>query len=186
MRRLILVMLMLAAGAAVRGQSLAGDSTAAISFTRMASVPLNAYQLFDKAQEAWTWTFGREPGAILRKSDRETGTIEGVARINFRSQMLVGREESMGVISYRVQIQVQAGTVRITVNELAHTGNRKTQRGGIHLGLLTRASAPPKRVGGMSRANAERLYTELKLLSEDRIAALLQAFDARIRAGGVE
>jgi hypothetical protein len=134
--------------------------------------------------DAWTWTFGREPGASLRKSDRSSGVIEGVARTNFRSEMLVGREESMGVISYRIVIQVQAGVSRITVSELTHTGNRKTARGGIHLGALTRGSAPTQRVPGMSRANTQRLYAELKAHSDERLGALLQAFEARLRAAG--
>jgi len=184
MRQLIIVMLILGLASPLLGQSLAMDSTAAINYTRSVSVPLNAYQLFNKAMDAWTWTFGREPGATLRKSDRTSGVIDGVARTNFRSEMLVGREESMGVISYRVVIQVQAGVSRITVTELTHTGNRKTARGGIHLGALTRGSAPPQRIGGLGRANTERLYAEIKAHSNDRISALLQAFEARLRAAG--
>jgi hypothetical protein len=184
MRQLIIVMLILGLAPPMLGQSLAMDSTAAISYTRSVSVPLNAYQLFDKAMDAWTWTFGREPGASLRKSDRNTGTIEGVARTNFRSEMLVGREESMGVISYRIVVQVQAGVSRITVSELTHTGNRKTPRGGIHLGALTRGAAPTQRVPGLSRANAQRLYAEVKTHSNERINDLLLAFEARLRAAG--
>jgi hypothetical protein len=184
MRQLIIVMLILGLASPMLGQSLAMDSTAAISYTRSVSVPLNAYQLFDKALDAWTWTFGREPGASLRKSDRNAGTIEGVARTNFRSEMLVGREESMGVISYRVVIHVQAGVSRITVSELTHTGNHKTARGGVHLGALTRRSMPIQRVSGMGRANVERLYAEVKAHSNERITALLQAFEARLRASG--
>jgi hypothetical protein len=182
MRQLIIVMLILGLAPPMLGQSLAMDSTAAISYTRSISVPLNAYQLYDRAMDAWTWTFGREPGASLRKSDRNSGMIDGVARSNFRSEMLVGREESMGVINYRVVIQVQAGVSRITVSELNHVGNRKTARGGIHLGALTRGSAPTQRVPGLSRANTQRLYAELKAHADERLSELLQAFEARLRA----
>lgn len=163
-------------------QTFSGDSLSAISYSRSVSVPLNAYQLFDKALDAWTWTFGQQPGATLRRSDRESGMIEGTARLNFRSEMLTGREESMGSITYRVTIQVRAGGSRITLQELTHHGNRGALRGGIHLGVLTRGTAPLQRVPGMGRANTERLYAEVKELAEQRTDQLMQAFEARLRA----
>ncbi len=163
-------------------QALSSDSLSAISYSRSVSVPLNAYQLFDKALDAWTWTFGQQPGATLRRSDRESGMIEGTARVNFRSEMLTGREESMGSITYRVTIQVRAGGSRITIQELTHNGNRAALRGGIHLGVLTRGMAPPQRVPGLGRANTERLYAEVKQRAEQRTDQLMQAFEARLRA----
>lgn len=163
-------------------QHLLPDTSSAVSYTRAVGVPMNAFHLFDKAMDAWTWTFGKEPGAALRRMDRENGIIEGVARINFRSEMLVGREASMGVIAYRVQVQVRPGESRISVGELAHTGNRDAQRGGVHLGLLTRSSHPPQRVHGLGRANVERLYAEVKERAHGHIMALMQAYEARLRA----
>jgi hypothetical protein len=182
MHRLMLVILLLLAVARGQGQSLMADTVGAVVFSRTVSVPLNAYQLYDKALEAWTWTFGKEPGAALRRSDRESGMIEGSARVNFRSTMLTGREESMGTISYRVTIMVHAGVSRISVQELVHTGNRAALRGGIHLGRLSRGSIPPDRVPGLSRANTERLYAEVKEHSQARITQVMQAFEARLRA----
>lgn len=165
-----------------RAQTLSADSLTAMSYSRSVSIPLNAYQLFDKALEAWTWTFGQQPGATLRRSDRESGMLEGSARVNFRSEMLNGREESMGTITFRVSIQVRAGGSRITVHELTHSGNRAALRGGIHLGVLTRGPAPQERVPGLGRANAERLYAEVKQRAEERIVQLMQSFEARLRA----
>src|SRR5688572_25147610 len=92
---------------AIVAQTLANDSTAALLVSRSVSVPLNNLKLFDSAVEAWTWTFGQEPGAKLVRSDREQGILEGTARLNFRSQMLTNREETMGVIQYKVVINVR-------------------------------------------------------------------------------
>lgn len=182
MHHRMLVILLALVALPGKGQSLATDTSGAISYSRSVSVPLNAYQLYDKALDAWTWTFGKEPGAVLRRSDRESGMIEGTARVNFRSTMLTGREESMGTITYRVTIQVRAGGSRITVNELVHSGNRAALRGGIHMGILARGSGPQQRVPGLGRANSERLYAELKEHSHSRITQLMQAFEARLRA----
>lgn len=182
MQRLMLMILLFLNAGRVSSQSLVADTVGAIGFSRSVSVPLNAYQLFDKALEAWTWTFGKEPGALLRRSDRESGVIEGSARVNFRSTMLTGREESMGTIAYRVTIMVHAGVSRITVQELVHTGNRGALRGGIHLGRLARGSSPQERVPGLGRANTERLYAEVKEHSQERITQVMQAFEARLRA----
>lgn len=163
-------------------QALASDTLSALSYSRSVSIGLNAFQLYDKALDAWTWTFGKEPGATLRRSDRETGVIEGTARVNFRSTMLTGREESMGTIAYRITIQVRAGESRLTVNELVHTGNKAALRGGIHLGVLARGNSPQQRVPGLGKGNAERLYAEVKEHANSRITQLMQAFEARLRA----
>lgn len=155
---------------------------AVLTFSRSVSVPLNAVQLFDAASDAWTWTFGKEPGARVLSSDRSTGIMKGTARLNFRSQMLTGREESMGTVSYQLLIQIQAGECRITISELTHTGNRNTPRGGIHLMQLMRADADARRTEGLSRTNVERLHAELRNAATEHLTGLLQAFEARLRA----
>jgi hypothetical protein len=156
-------------------------SVTPLVYTSSISVPLNAVQLYDKALHSWNWTFGREPGATLKRSDRENGIIEGTARINFRSEMLTGREESMGTIQYRVQVQLRAGECRTIVSELTHAGNHEAPGGGLHLGLLTRSAAPPQRLPGLGKANVQRLYAELKAVAGTHCAALMQQFDARLR-----
>lgn len=153
-----------------------------ITYTRSVSVPLNGLQLFDKVLEAWTWTFGKEPGARLLVKDREQGVLEATARVNFRSEMLTMREESMGTIQYHITLQVRAGECRTLVSEFIHTGNKTTARGGVHLGLLTRAASPTKRVPGMGRGNSQRLYAEVKQQADGRVNALIQAFESRLRA----
>ncbi|MBL7952847.1 MAG: hypothetical protein JNM62_14150 [Flavobacteriales bacterium] len=159
-----------------------GPTGAALSFSRPVSAPFNALQFFDKALEAWTWTFGKEPGAKIIRTDRASGILEGTARINFRSTMLTGREESMGTVTYLVQVQTHAGECRISVTNLAHTGNRNTASGGIHVKQLMRVDADAQKVQGLGRTNAIRLHEELRRSAEQRIGQLLQAFEARIRA----
>lgn len=167
----------------IMAQPMAGGTGAALAFGHSIALPMNAVHLHDAAAEAWTWTFGKEPGARLAATDRAEGILRGSARINFRSAMLTGREETTGTISYQVHIQVKAGECRITVNDLVHTGNRDTYRGGIHLNRLMRNDADAHKPGGMGRANIERLHGELRLLATERIHAVMQAFEARLRAG---
>lgn len=169
--------------ACLHGMSARAQAPAAVlTFSRSVSVPLNALQLFDAASDAWTWTFGKEPGARVLSSDRSTGIMKGTARLNFRSLMLTGREESMGTVSYQLLIQVQAGECRITISELTHTGNRNTARGGIHLKQLMRADGDAQKTEGLSRTNVERLHGELRAASTEHLTGLLQAFEARLRA----
>ncbi|MBL7964644.1 MAG: hypothetical protein JNM31_12475 [Flavobacteriales bacterium] len=176
---LLLLLLALLCSALVQ----APQAATAITYDRSIGVALNGIQIFDKANEAWTWTFGREPGAKLLRSDRGDGLIEGTARFNFRSEMLTGREETMGVVQYRVVIRTTAGECRVVVSELTHTGNRNTAKGGIHVGLLRRGEDAVDHVRGMSRSNAKRLHDELTAQSDTRVTALLRAFEGRMRAG---
>lgn len=179
MRRALIILLTLLAGLErAQGQ----DAATALGFTRSMSVPLNAVQFFDRASEAWTWTFGKEPGAKLQLSDRGAGILEGTARLNFRSTMLTGREESMGTVTYHVRLQVHAGECRAVVSGLTHTGNRSTPRGGIHLGMIMRNDTDVALAGGMSRGNLVRLHAEVRETATARINLLLQAMEARIRA----
>lgn len=179
MRAAVLFVLSGLSGLGAQAQT---ESAAQVSYARSVGVPLNAVLLFDKAMDAWTWTFGKEPGARLQVTDRGAGLIEGSARVNYRSAQLGLREETMGFVQYRVVINVKAGECRLMVSELTHTGNRNTGRGGVHLGLLVRGEAPSRRPHGVSGGNAKRIHAELKQVAEARILTMLQAFEARLRA----
>ena len=177
-----LIVLGLALPAAVAGQVAGLGDSPPLTYTRTVTVPLNALLLHDKALDAWTWTFGKEPSGKTLRTDRDQGVIEGLARVNFRSEKLALREETMGVIQYRVVVITRAGECRVTVSELTHTGNRGTARGGIHLGLLLRGDRPAKNVKGIGANTGRRIYAEVKAVAEARVLGLLQAFDARLRA----
>ena len=178
MSRLLLLFVLLQAPHVVGAQ----EPATAISYSHSITVPLNAVQLFDKAMEAWTWTFGKEPGAKLLVKDRGKGVLEATGRLNFRSEMLTVREESMGTVQYHVTLQVRAGECRVVITELTHTGNRTTARGGIHMGLLTRAEKPVQNVPGIGGGNKTRLYAEVKQQADTRVNTVLQAFASRLRA----
>ncbi len=181
MRYSALLILFLSAGPILAQEPGSGEATA-LSFSRSMSIPLNALQLFDQTVEAWKWTFGKEPGAKIMRQERETGVLEGTARVNFRSAMLPGREETMGTITYEVQLHIRAGECRVVVSNLSHTGNKTTRIGGIHMGQLMRSDtdAPPCR--GLGRGNAVRLHAELREAATARINQLLQTMEGRIRA----
>ncbi|WKZ67300.1 MAG: hypothetical protein QY325_05090 [Flavobacteriales bacterium] len=182
MRTVLLIILAALLGPVAECQPLGADAAGAITYSRSITAPLNAVLLFDRAHEAWTWTFGKEPGARALRTDRDGGMLEGVARVNYRSAHLSMRDETMGTIQYRVTIHVKAGECRITVSELTHSGNRTTPRGGIHFGLLLRGDEPAGRVRGVGASNSRRIYAEVKAVADARISTVLQAFEARLRA----
>ncbi|MDX9750095.1 MAG: hypothetical protein RBT71_03335 [Flavobacteriales bacterium] len=186
MVRALTVVAGLALAVAARAQPAGHEAQVGLTIGRAVHLPLNAVKMFDRAQEAWTWTFGQEPGAALLRAERGAGVIEGTARVNFRSAMLTMREETMGTVRYRVTVQVKAGECRVQVSELVHTGNRSALRGGSDVGLVVRGEGPVQRVRGMSRGNAARLHEEVRTAATDRITTLLQQFEARMRAGGAE
>ncbi|HOZ41088.1 MAG TPA: hypothetical protein PLL25_09805 [Flavobacteriales bacterium] len=181
MRALLLLLLVSLATLLCAQETPAGEGSA-LSFSRSVNVPLNGVQLYDKALDAWNWTFGREPGAKLLQSKREDGTLDGFARFNFRSAMLTMREESMGTVQYKVVIRIVPGECRVLVTELVHSGNASTSLGGVHIGPISRGKDPLSRTPGLSRSNAQRLLAELQERSIQRVEALLNGFEARLRA----
>ncbi|MEZ4756631.1 MAG: hypothetical protein R2817_07385 [Flavobacteriales bacterium] len=184
--RSLLFLLAVALGTRTMAQPPGNGNGSALTFARSVNVALNGVQLHDKAMDAWTWTFGKQPGARVLSSDRASGAIDGTARFNFRSTMLTMREETMGVVQYKVTIRVNAGECRILVSELTHTGNRNTTLGGVHVGPLIRGPWEGRKLRGMSRTNAQQLHEELQTASEEQIRTLLNAFEARLRANAGE
>jgi hypothetical protein len=181
MRALLLLCFGLFCGSLI-AQGTGDPPATALSFSRTTSIPLNKVQLHDRALEALAATFGREPGAKVLLTDRESGTIEAVARMNFRSEMLTGREETMGTIAYSIHVQVNAGELRVVVSALAHTGNRNTARGGISVGKLMRDDVHAQTTAGLGRSNVVRVHAELRELATTKINSLLQSMEAYIRA----
>ena len=142
---------------------------------------LGRAQVFDAALDAWTWTFGQEPGAHVDQQDRTTGVIEGHARVNFRNKELASREESMGVVSYHVVIRADNGQCTIQVGRVVHTGNHSAQGGGLDVGPIYAGDRPAERLRGISRDHAQRLHAEIRDLVNERLQELMRAFAARLR-----
>ena len=164
-------------------QPISTDVPVALTVTRSVSVPLNTLQLFDKAMESYKWTFGKEPGAQLIRSDRESGIIEAIARVNFRSDQLSMREESMGVIGYKILINTHAGECTVLVTEFIHKGNHGPNRAAIDLRLLTISTAPIDPPIRMAHSNLVKLYSNAKESANDRVLKVMQDFCSRIRVG---
>lgn len=181
MRPLIFLFTLLLLGTAGRGQFTGADSTAAITYSRTFTAPLSRTQLYDAALLAWQRTFGLEPAAKLGTADRPAGTIEGAARINYRSSLLTAREETMGVISYRVTIQAGNGECTVRITQLAHTGNRNAIKGGSSFGTLTGTTVPPGPHPGISYRNAVRIWADIKGAADAKVDQLIAAFGAVLR-----
>ncbi|MBP6312448.1 MAG: hypothetical protein WAR83_00870 [Flavobacteriales bacterium] len=181
MSRSLSIFLFLLCACSGAAQSISTDVPVALTVTRSVSVPLNAVQLFDKAMESYKWTFGKEPGAQLIRSDRESGEIEAIARVNFRSDQLSMREESMGVIGYKILIKTHAGECSLLITEFVHRGNHGSRRAAIDLGLLTLSSEPIDPPIRMAHSNLVKLYSNAKESANDRVLKVIQDFCSRIR-----
>ena len=181
MYRVTLVLMTLLAAARCEGQSGNTDSTAAVTFSHTFTAPLSRAQLFDAAQIAWQRSFGLEPAAKLAVADRENGVLEGTARMNYRSALLTAREETMGVVTYRVTVAAANGECSVRVTQLLHTGNRNAMHGGLSFGLLTGAMVPTAPHPGVSHRNAVRIYGELKEQAGQRVNDLVNAFGSTLR-----
>lgn len=164
-----------------RAQDLPVDTNAALTVSASVSVPLNHVQVLEKAREAWKASFGTEPGARLEPPDTDASTFDGVAYLRFRSEQLVGREETMGIITYRVQVQARNGTCHVLVTDFRHVGNREAFRGPTDVGLLTRNTAPPRKIKGMGRRNGQELWDDMKRVARLRAEELVAAFGANLR-----
>ncbi|MBL7963140.1 MAG: DUF4468 domain-containing protein [Flavobacteriales bacterium] len=174
---LSLTLVLLPAGA----QEPAPPSGAALSFARSYHLPRSSAQVYDEALAAWQMTFAREPGAKLERTDKEAGVLEGTARMNYRSAMLTAREETMGVITYRVLIQAGNGECRVLITTLKHSGNRITPGGGKDFGLLAEGVRPVKPVPGLGARNQERIYADMKTQASSHLDNLLRAFGSLVR-----
>lgn len=181
LRSAIIIVLAFFMPASGPAQTTVGDSTAAISYVRTFAAPLSRTQLLDAALLAWQRTFGSEPASALGATDREAGTFEGSARINYRSALLTAREETMGVISYRVTVVAGNGECTVRVTQLVHTGNRKAQRGPLSFGTLTGRVVPTAPHPGISHRNAVRIWADIKDTANARIGQLLTAFGSVLR-----
>lgn len=149
-------------------------------FSGTVSAPMNGKQLLAHAEEAWRYSFGLEPGARM-EVDPGTNSIVGSARFNFRSQFLLGRNETQGPIAYRVRVTILHGECRWTVDELKHTGNRSAMKGGRDLGLLTTDPRPEHALPGMSIMSSAKVWQDAKGQVGERIDAVRRVFEARLR-----
>lgn len=178
-------LILLAAPALVGGASAQlSDSTAALTFSRTWTIPLSRAKVFEAAQLAWQRSFGLEPAARLGAQDAGLGSMEGSARVNFRSTVLTAREETMGSITYRVSVQAGNGECTVRITQLVHHGNRKALKGGMSFGTLTATIIPPGEHPGISHRNTVRIWADIKQQAQARIEQLLNTFGAVLKDAG--
>ena len=178
MRRLTPLFLLSAALSV--GQSPVPIAGAPLQFTGTVSLPLNGRQMLGHAAEAWRYSFGLEPGAHM-EIDTATNRIVGTARFNFRSGILLGREETQGPIAYRLRLTILNGECRWTVDDLKHAGNRGAPNGGKDLGLLTTEPRPLRALPGMSITATIKVWEDAKVQVAERIDNVRRVFEARLR-----
>jgi hypothetical protein len=143
------------------------------------SVGLSQAQVMAAALDAWTYTFGQEPAARVERSDE--AVIEGTARVNYRSSLVVAREETMGTVSYQVTIRADNGRCTVQVHALEHKGNRGAVNGGVDIGPIYQGDRPLVRVRGVGMNVAQRIHTDIRTQCQDRLSQVVDAFAARIR-----
>lgn len=147
---------------------------------------MNRAQVFAAAQDAWAASFAQEPGAQVSLTDAENGLIEGSARMNYRGKMLMGREETMGTVTYQVSIKATNGQCHVRIHNIRHTGNRGARGGGLNVGPILVGEAPSERYPGMGLGPSRRIHAEVREAAANRLRENLRRFAARLRLLGGE
>ena len=151
------------------------------AFTDAIGISLNKAQVIDKAMASWEYSFGLEPGARILSVDRESGTIEGEARLKYRSSILVGREQSMGSVTYKITISAHNGQCAVRVHDLWHTGNRSSPLGPLDAGPVHDGTWPLVHYPSMGLSASRKLHDDIRSQCAARITATLRTFIARLR-----
>ncbi len=157
------------------------DVLGQVTFSEVVGLPMSRAQIMKAAQEAWEYTFGQQPAARLGAIDPENGVLEGAARMNYRSSFLGAREESMGVIQYRVSIMANNGQCTVRVFDIRHTGDHAAPGGGIDAGAILDGDAPHEHYPGISLKLSQRLHADIRRSISERAGELMRQFAARLR-----
>jgi hypothetical protein len=157
---------------------------ALVPYTRseVIGLAMNKAQVMEAVKQAWDISFGQEPGAKRAPVDEATGTLEGSARVNYRSKLLVAREETMGPISYSVSILAQNGQCTIRVHNVKHAGDRNAPNGGLNLGVLMEGPAPLTHYSGYSGGVSRKIHADALKVVSARVEELLRALSAKLRS----
>lgn len=130
---------------------------------------------------AWKYSFGQEPAARLLS--RGSNSMTTMAHFNYRSGLLTGRQETIGVISYQLELKIVGSTCYYTINSFVHRGNTSTRIGGIHFGRLMQGQIPQGKVRGLSKKTIMAIHTDMKIQLEERIATVLKLLKLQLSIG---
>lgn len=176
---LLLAMLVGSAGVC---QTALPERVVPFTLTDEVGLPANRAQLMAAARLAWRFTFGQQPGAHVDGMNDTLGTIQGSARLPYRSTLLQAREESQGSVSYRITIMVDNGHCSVRLYDLRHTGNREAQGGGVDVGTIYTGEAPEKHLPGLNLSVSRRLHADVRTACSAKLEELLRAFASALRA----
>lgn len=179
--RAALSMLLLASALQVLPQDGTMETSLPLVITEATTVQLSKSQVFQAALDAWTYSFGQEPGAKVIARDTVAGRIEATARVNYRSTGVGSREETMGVINYTITVQAENGQCQVRITHLYHVGNHNAPRGGINLGTLYAGARPVERTPGISAGTAQRLHADMREQATARIKEVIKRFSSDLR-----
>ncbi|HEY0977366.1 MAG TPA: hypothetical protein VGE21_07835 [Flavobacteriales bacterium] len=164
-----------------KGQADTSTAGGGLVISETVALSLSKGRIHEAAKKHWPFTFGQEPGARLEHADASTGMIEGTARLNYRSSIITAREETLGVISYRISIQSNNGQCTVQVSNFRHTGNSGAVGQGIDLGRIYKDQRPSVRVRGIGMSVAQRIHADMQQQCRDRVGQVVRAFAARLR-----
>lgn len=153
---------------------------ARFTVTKELLAPGTTEQVMVRFCEAWPFTFGNLPGAELEQVDTLGGSFRGKARINFRSMLLLAREQTNGVVFFRVQGQVRDGALHVVIDEAQHSGNHDAVNGPIHIGPLYQELRPMVRVPGVGRRNADAIHDDARTQLQLHVDLILRDLASRM------
>ena len=182
--RSLVASLLIALTVTAKGQVSPVAATGQFMISEDVGLPMNKAQIVVAAQDAWAASFGQEPAAQLTVVDVENGLLEGTARMNYRSKMLMGREETMGTVTYQVTIQAKNGQCHLRVHNLRHTGNRTAKGGGINAGIIMAGVAPDVHYEGVGLGPSRRMHADIRDAAATRLGEASRRFAARLRSFG--
>ncbi|MCB0794768.1 MAG: hypothetical protein KDB88_08530 [Flavobacteriales bacterium] len=160
------------------------DSSRALQVNSSISLPMSRQQILEHASDAWKVSFGREIGAVITAVDAEQHAIHSEGHFNFRSDMLVGREETMGRVRYTVKIEARNGECRTSVGPFVHRGNHNGIRPGVDMGTVPVAGRPTGPTPGMSGRSAGKVMNEVRELAFKKAQQLIRSFEGQLRIQG--
>jgi hypothetical protein len=181
MRALLLLCFGLFCGSLI-AQGTGDPPATALSFSRTTSIPLNKVQLHDRALEALAATFGREPGAKVLLTDRESGDHRSGRSDEFPFGDVDGSRGNHG--HHRLFHPCSSECRRIAGGRIGFSAYGEPQHGTWwHKRWETDADDDhAQTTAGLGRSNVVRVHAELRELATKRINSLLQSMEAYIRA----
>lgn len=184
--RVLCTLLLLFGALQVMSQEGSLDTPRPLVINEAVALPLSMAQVELAAREAWQYSFGQQPGAQLVSEEAGTGRVDGIARFNYRSATVGSREQTLGVISYKISIQAENGQCRIRISHFVHTGNKSAPGGPVDIGPLYAGPRPAERVPGISAGSAQRLHQDMRTQVSAQVKELIKVFSARMRQAADE